>query len=137
MGKRRMIREVTRELLEQSQKNEITEYAIYLRLAKLAKDPEQEQLLLQIAAEEKAHADQWEAFTGIEINPNQLTVGWYILVGKLLGLSFALRQAVKREIKTSAHYQQISHEVPGANHFCDEEEMHRQQLLDLLKEKNI
>lgn len=135
MAKIRMLREVTRELLEQAQVNEMTESAVYTRLAKMTGHGEIKALLLQLAAEEEAHAEKWKEFTGLSPRPKKHIVFWYAFLGRALGIRFALRQAEKREEKTSVHYEGLSHEVPGARGFAQEEVQHRQQILQILSKK--
>ena len=55
------------------QKNEITEYHIYKRLAKRVKG-ENAQILDEIADDELAHYDFWKNYSGEEIKPNKWKV---------------------------------------------------------------
>ncbi len=51
-----------------SQKNEITEYHIYKKLAEKA-DKNNSRILIKIAEEERNHYNIWKRFTGEDVKP--------------------------------------------------------------------
>jgi rubrerythrin len=62
--------------LLKAQRNEITEYAIYSRLAQKTKDPHNEKVLRTIAEDEMQHYQVWESITGKEVKPSLWWVRW-------------------------------------------------------------
>ena len=61
--------EEARKQLLAFQKNEITEYRIYKKLAGRIRHPENRQVLLNIADDELRHARIWENYSKKEIKP--------------------------------------------------------------------
>lgn len=57
--------------------NEITEHQIYSRLAKNVCDPENRQVLEQIAADELRHYHGWKRYTQVDVTPNRWLVFFY------------------------------------------------------------
>ena len=66
-------------LIEKFQRIEITEHHIYKRLARSIKDPENSEILDQIAEDELRHYDDWKKYTQREIKPNMWDVWKYYL----------------------------------------------------------
>jgi len=66
------------------QRNELTEYNIYTKLAALSSDLENKKILEKIAADEKRHFAIWREITGEEVKANKCKIFFYILLTKLL-----------------------------------------------------
>ena len=79
------------------QRNEITEYHIYKRLAKTVKDSENRKVLEKIAEDELRHYHVWKTYTNTEVKPNKPAIWKYYFVSKIFGLSFGLRLMEKGE----------------------------------------
>ena len=58
-----------REIIIKKQQNEMTESAIYEKIAKFAKGEENKETLQRLAREERAHYEIWKKYTGAEMNP--------------------------------------------------------------------
>ncbi|MFY9357643.1 MAG: rubrerythrin family protein, partial [Defluviitoga tunisiensis] len=69
------------------QKNEITEYEIYRKIAKSTKDENNKKVLEKIAQEELNHYNIWKSYTGIDVKPNKVKIDFYVLLSKILGLT--------------------------------------------------
>ncbi len=54
----------TRQRLRTFQRNEITEYHIYRRLARTLEGPDNRRVLGSIADDERQHYEQWKTYTG-------------------------------------------------------------------------
>ena len=124
-------------LARASQKNEITEYRIYTRLANLEKDPHNRALLLNIAADEKAHYDFWASHTNVQIAPNRLKVLAYVLIARVFGLTFGLKLMEKLEEGGQRTYVSLTRELPELAAVHADEERHEQELLSLLNERKL
>lgn len=132
--------ELSREVLSallKMQRNEITEYHIYSRIAERTKDEENKKVLLTIAAEEKAHADVWAKYTKTEHKPNRLRVGWYSFLARVFGITFALKKMESGEDAANKAYEKLIFEVPEAKHISEEEDRHEQELLVMLDEERL
>ena len=124
-------------LARASQKNEITEYRIYTRLAALEKDPHNRQLLLGIAADERAHYDFWASRTGVQISPNRLKVLAYVLIARVFGLTFGLKLMEKLEEGGQRTYVTLTADIPELEPVHADEERHERELLGLLNERKL
>jgi len=124
-------------ILTRMQKNEITEYHIYTRIANRTKDEANKKVLQQIAAEERAHSQVWKRYTGEDPAPNRLKIFWYSLISLLFGITFALKLMEKGEDAAENEYDLIAAEVPEAKKISDDEERHEAELLALLDEERL
>lgn len=122
--------------LEQ-QKNEITEYVIYQKLAKLTKDPKNAVTLRDIASDEKKHYEFWKKVTGREVEPDLKKVNKYIMLSKMFGLSYSLNLLEKGEQDAELFYESVSKEIPEVLKIKEDEEEHEQVLLGVLNDERL
>jgi VIT1/CCC1 family predicted Fe2+/Mn2+ transporter len=127
----------TMELLLRIQKNEITEYHMYLRLSKITKDEKNKKVLSQIADAEKAHGDYWEKITKIKVKPNIFKVYLWLFSAKIFGITFVLKFMEKREGTGSKLYDGISESFIEAKKISHEESMHEKALIEMLDEEKL
>jgi len=71
------ISEEIRQKLLVYQKNEITEYHIYRRLARTISSPENRRILENIAGDELRHYGQWQIYTRQDVAPDRLSIWKY------------------------------------------------------------
>lgn len=121
-------------LLER-QRDEITEYHIYLRLADMIGDEANRRTLQEIAEMERRHYETWRAVSGQEVRPQRFKVWFYTLLGRLLGLTFTLRLMELGEEKSQALYRQLAEHFPQAEDLYREESEHEEALILLLNER--
>lgn len=126
-----------RQQLIQAQREEITEYHIYTRLAEQTKDPENKKVLNQIANDELKHYKMWAARTNKEVSPNFWEVRKYYWISKIFGLTFGLKLMEKGEEKAQINYGLIATEVPEALSVSDDENQHENELLGLIEEDHL
>ncbi len=126
-----------RQQLIQAQREEITEYHIYTRLAEQTKDPENKKVLNQIANDELKHYKMWAARTNKEVSPNFWEVRKYYWISKIFGLTFGLKLMEKGEEKAQINYGLIAAEVPEALSVSDDENQHENELLGLIEEDHL
>lgn len=126
-----------RQQLIQAQREEITEYHIYSRLAKQTKDPENQKVLTRIAVDELKHYKIWEAYTNKEVAPSQWEINKYYWISKIFGLTFGLKLMEKGEEKAQINYALIATEVPEALSVSEDENQHEQELLGLIEEEHL
>lgn len=123
--------------LNVAQREEITEYHIYSRLAEQTRDSETQKVLKQIAADELKHYKLWEAYTRTEVRPNKWEVNKYYWISKIFGLTFGLKLMEKAEEKAQINYTQIATEIPEALQVAEEENQHEKELLGLIQEERL
>lgn len=120
-----------------AQKNEITEYEIYSRLAAGCKDAKNAEILSDIGAQEKKHAEFWASKTGAEVGPARGKVSRVVFLARLLGLTFVLKQMEKNEDTASKKYAAIVAAIPEAAQLSAEESAHEAALLQMLDEESL
>jgi VIT1/CCC1 family predicted Fe2+/Mn2+ transporter len=120
-----------------AQKNEITEYEIYSRLAASCRDGKNAGILKDIGAQEKKHAEFWAAKTGVELGPARLKVGRVVFLARLLGLTFVLKQMEMNEDRASKSYAALIEALPEAARLSAEESAHEAALLKMLDEEKL
>jgi VIT1/CCC1 family predicted Fe2+/Mn2+ transporter len=121
----------------EQQRNEITEYAIYQKLAELSKDSKNREILLNISKDEKRHYDFWRTITGIDVEPNNRTIKKYLMLAKFFGLSFSLRLMERGEEGASQFYDSIAVDIPDVIAIKEDEELHEQQLIGILNDDRL
>ena len=123
-------------LILRAQKNEITEYYIYSKLANKIKEENNKKILKKIANDELKHYNIWKKYSKKEIKPNFFRVYWYIFLSSILGLSFGLKLMEKGEKLAKEVYKKIDGKFPLAS-FIKDEHGHEKKLLDLIKEERV
>jgi VIT1/CCC1 family predicted Fe2+/Mn2+ transporter len=131
---------ISPEILKQltlAQREEITEYHIYSKLAEQTKDIENRKVLQQIAADELKHYKLWAAYTKKEANPNKWEINKYYWISKIFGLTFGLKLMEKGEEKAQINYNLIATEIPEAVQVAEDENQHEKELLELIQEERL
>ena len=128
--------EVRRQLIF-AQREEITEYHIYTKLAGQIKDTGNRNLLLQIAADELKHYKLWGAYTNKDVSPSQWEIWKYYWISKIFGLTFGLKLMEKGEEKAQINYGLMASEVPEAHEVAEDENKHEKELLGLIQEEHL
>jgi len=124
-------------IIEQFQRNEITEYHIYKRLAQSIKDPENSEILNKIADDELLHYNEWKKFTEQEIKPNMWEVWKYYLISRIFGFTFGVKLMERGEKNAQDGYSRLIGKVPNIEKWIHEEEIHEQKLLAMLDEERL
>ncbi len=127
--------EVDRSILK-AQKNEITEYEIYSRLAKKIKDKSNNKILNKIAKDELNHYNIWKKYSKRDVKPKLFRIYWYIFLSSILGLSFGLKLMERGEKLAKEVYKKIDGRFPLAS-FIKDEHRHEKALLNLIKEERV
>lgn len=125
------------EQIFEQQQHEITEHAIYLKLADLSTDEKNSKILREIAEQELEHYNFWKTVTGKEAFPNQRRIKKFKRLASIFGLSFALRLMEKGEVDASKFYDSISKQHPEALRIKEDEEQHEQKLIGILNDERL
>jgi vacuolar iron transporter family protein len=128
--------EMHRRLLA-AQKNEITEYNIYKRIASSLPREENRRILEQIGADELRHYNEWKKFTGQDVSPNWLMVWFYVIVARLFGFTFGVKLMEQGEEGAQVNYAEIAKIIPEAVKIHEDEEEHEEKLLEMLDEERL
>ncbi|MBC7227172.1 MAG: VIT1/CCC1 transporter family protein [Thermoflexales bacterium] len=119
------------------QRNEVTEHHIYARLARTVRDPQNRAVLERIAADELRHSRLWARFTGQEVRPDWLRVWFYTLVGRTLGITFAVKRMERGEEGAQENYARMEGVVPDVEAIAQDERAHEEALLAMLDEERL
>jgi len=119
------------------QQTEITEHHIYKRLAKRVKSPENARIIEQIAEDELRHYNGWKQYTNQDVEPRWFSVGFYYLVSVVFGFTFGIKLMERGEEKAQENYAAISDAIPEATAIQHEEDVHEEQLINMLDEERL
>ena len=124
-------------IIEKFQRIEITEHHIYKRLSKVIKDPENRNILAQIADDEQRHSEDWKKYTQREIKPNRWDIFKYTLISYVFGFTFGIKLMERGEEKAQGNYARLKGKIPDIDAWIHEEEIHEQKLLAMLDEERL
>ncbi len=128
--------ELKRTLLR-AQEVEVTEHAIYRRLARAAGGGPNAEVLARIAADEREHAALLARHTGANPRARRLQVWFYTGLARLFGLTFALRLMERGEVLAERGYRAVAAGIPDLARLAEDEDRHEQALLDLIEEERL
>lgn len=127
----------TKKMILKAQKNEITEYLIYKKLAGKVKDNDNKEILLQIAEDEKKHYEMFKEHSEKEVKPNKIMVWFYYIIARVFGLAFGLKLMEKGEELAQINYDKLSKEIPEAKDIEKDENKHEMKLLNMIREEKL
>jgi VIT1/CCC1 family predicted Fe2+/Mn2+ transporter len=119
------------------QRDEISSYHTYLKLAELTRDPHNRETLHKIAGQEQRHYQTWKRYTRTDVRPDALKIRFYFWTARLLGLTFGIKLMEKGEEKAQAGYRDILLTIPEIEEVLREEETHETELIDMLDEESL
>lgn len=120
-----------------SQRNEITEHLIYLKLAERQKDRRNRVTLQKIGKEELNHYEFWKKYTGRDVKPNRLKIWFYLNVSRLFGLTFGIKLMELGEENAQINYQKIEEIIPEARKIIIDEDSHERALIQIIEEEKL
>ncbi len=123
-------------LIEEFQRNEITEYHVYMKLAKRAKGGNKE-VLEKIARDELRHYNMLKEYTKKDVHPNKLRIILYSLLSLIFGITFAIKLMERTEEIAQEGYELLKKELPYAEQLIKEEEGHEEELARLIEEERV
>jgi VIT1/CCC1 family predicted Fe2+/Mn2+ transporter len=119
------------------QKNEITEYHIYMKLAKKIGLPENQRILESIANDELRHYNAWRTHTKQDIAPDPGRIRIYYWISRIFGFTFGVKLMERGEENAQNSYEQLRELIPEAETIMLEENQHEVALLGLLDEERL
>jgi vacuolar iron transporter family protein len=132
-----VLSENIRQELLKAQRNEITEYHVYTRIAKTLPDEENRRIVEQIGEDEKRHYEIWKGYTGKQVKPNQFQICLYTTISQVFGFTFGFKLMELGEEKAQVNYEKIAEEIPEARGVIQDESDHEDKLLTLLDEESL
>ncbi len=119
------------------QRNEITEYHIYLRLAAVTKDAANREVLNRIAADELRHYEQLKKATGQDAAPDRFKVWKYVTIARMFGLTFGIKLMEAGEVGAQESYGKYKTEFEPAGLIAADENDHEQELIGMIDEERL
>jgi VIT1/CCC1 family predicted Fe2+/Mn2+ transporter len=119
------------------QQTEITEHHIYKRLAKKVASPENAMIIEQIAEDELRHYNSWKKYTNQDVEPRWFSVWFYYLISVVFGFTFGIKLMERGEESAQENYGKIANAIPEALKFQHEEDIHEEQLINMLDEERL
>jgi VIT1/CCC1 family predicted Fe2+/Mn2+ transporter len=126
-----------RQRLLAAQRNEITEYNIYMRIAATLPDANNRQVMEQIAADELGHYKAWKQYTEQDVAPKWPIVWFYTFIARALGFTFGVKLMEQGEQGAQVNYAEIAKSIPEAAKIHADEHVHEEKLLDMLDEERL
>ena len=118
-------------------RNELTEAAIYARLAELEKDPKNRQILERISADEAAHARVIAEILGSNGAASSFKVARTVFLARLLGITFTLKAMERGENTAGKTYRRILQAYPQLAVIAEDEDRHEAELINLLNDERL
>lgn len=120
-----------------AQKEEITGYTIYNKLANSEKDPHNAQLFRDIAKQEMMHYKMLKNISGKDVEPNRFNILKSYLITKAFGLTFGVKLMEKNEQKAQRAYTELEPHYPFITQIREDEEKHEHQLIEMINEEKL
>jgi VIT1/CCC1 family predicted Fe2+/Mn2+ transporter len=119
------------------QQQEIDGAALYRKIAMLTKNENERETLLAISDDEYKHAAIFEKYSGCKLEARRFRLFCYTLAARILGYTFVIKLLERgEELGIKAYENQIT-QIPELKQILDEEEVHEQELLDMLDEERL
>lgn len=137
IGEIKSLPPLVRKQIIQAQRNEITEYHLYNKLARKARLQKNKELLVRIANDELRHYKIWKKYSGREVAANRWNIIKYFWIARIFGLTFGLKLMERNEEQAQINYREIGKEIPEAIKISNEENEHEKELLSLIEEDKL
>ena len=119
------------------QRMESLQAEVYSRLASNQRYESNHECLTTLAADEQRHYEFWAEITGTSSQASRPLVLWYLIMAKVLGLSFCLNLLERKEQHILEMYEDILDVYPGVAQIQEDEQRHEQLLLASIEEEYL
>lgn len=120
-----------------SQKDEITSHVLYKKVGESLKNEHNRELLLGISRDEMQHYQFLKNYSGQDVKPSKLKLWFFMVLAKVLGLTFAFKYFEYGENKAVNGYNEMMAEFPELKAFIEDEERHEQAMIDIIHERKL
>jgi len=131
------MRDETIKALKAMQRSEYTEYLIYDMVGRKMKDQHNIDVMRMLSIEEKNHFETWEKYTKEKAKPYKFKLIKYRVFLFIFGFTFVLRLLERNENFSQSFYKNIVDEVPEALEIMKDEEIHEQEIIDMIDEGRV
>ena len=119
------------------QQNELDSHHINKRLSKLMENNGNKDILKNISGDEFRHYLLLKGLTGKDLAPNKQKISRYVLIARLLGLTFAVKLMERGESDAQVAYSDLANFVPGVNGLLEDEITHERVLIEMIDEERL
>jgi len=127
----------TMKSLQKAQKNEITEYHIYLKLSSFIKNKHNSKILQQIARDELRHHNELKKFTGTDKKPDTLKIYFYTFISMIFGITFGIKLMERGEESSEKLYIELGENIKEFERIAKEEDKHEKELVEIIEEERL
>ncbi len=127
----------TRKTILRAQKNEITEYHIYRKLAHSMKGPYNKIILNRVAKDEMRHYHLWKEYSGENVKPSKFNIWKYFMISRIFGITFGIKMMERGEISAQAVYTKICKKIPETECILHDEEKHEKKLIEMIDDDRL
>lgn len=120
-----------------AQKEEITGYTIYKKLAEVEKDPHNAKIFNEIAEQEMRHYKLLKDISGTDVAPNKWNTFKNFFITRTLGLTFGVKLMEKSEQSAQKAYAELEPHYPFIAEIKEDEEKHEHQLIEMINEEKL
>jgi VIT1/CCC1 family predicted Fe2+/Mn2+ transporter len=125
------------DILRSQLRNELTESAVYSKLASIEKNPKNREILLAISSDEASHARVIGSILQCKGEPHRLKVAWIVLCAKVFGLTFVLKLMERGEDSAADTYREVTESYPQIAAIAHDEERHESELIGMLDDERL
>ena len=118
------------------QRDELTSCIVYQKLSVREKNANNKQILQEISAEERNHYITLRNYTHRDVPPRRFLIFFYLMLVRLLGITFVIRQMELNEKDLSHFYKEFS-DMEYLAEMAADEERHEQQLIGMINEERL
>lgn len=119
------------------QQNEIDGSFIYRKMAGRTKKSKDRKILIDIADDELRHSKIFEKYTKEKLKPRRIRIFFYILASYIFGYTFVIKLLEKSEDAGIELYKKETEKIPEIKQILREEEIHEQELIEMLDEERL
>ena len=99
--------------------------------------PENARIIEQIAEDELRHYNSWKKYTNQDVQPRWFYVWFYYVISVLFGFTFGIKLMERGEESAQKNYAAVSHAIPEAETLQHEDDVHEEQLINMLDEERL
>lgn len=121
-------------------RDELFDHMVYRELASMERDPELKSILERFSEHERGHYEFWRSIAGSCGNINMFKVKLYVLMRRILGLTFTLKYLERHESEVVEAYKSYLEKLEGERRsrleeIIRDEVEHERSFLDSLAER--
>ena len=124
------------QLIKKFQKDEITGFILYRKLARKTKLGENKDILQLMSHDEELHYKYYKSLSGQDVKPKRFLVFIVNLMASVFGLTFGVKLMENAEVDAQHAYTELD-SIPDIKKIIEDEERHEKQLLDMIQEDRL